>query len=165
MKNTLTVQSDTVVTAGEGSHRNGLGWWLSVAAVVLITGCAGAPPVALQGELPACPLAPRCVSSEANTTSHQRVAPAPLGDRSVAQARAALVQVIESMGGKVEANTDNYVAASFSSTVMGFTDDLTCRIDADAGVIHLRSESRLGFYDLGVNRRRVTQVRERLSAL
>jgi uncharacterized protein (DUF1499 family) len=73
---------------------------------------------------------------------------------------------IEAMGGKIQSSTEDgaghYIAAIFSSSLLGFVDDLTCRIDAEAGKIHLRSESRVGFYDLGANRRRVNELRQRL---
>ena len=43
--------------------------------------------------------------------------------------------------------------------VLVFTDDLELRFDDAAGVVHLRSSSRVGKNDLGVNRRRVERVR------
>ena len=146
---------------------------LSAVSVLLIAGCAGVTPPAANGLLQHCPLSPRCVSSEASTPAHQRVTPIPLGALSATQARAALVTVIEAMGGQIEAISgaiprdrgERYIAASFRSSLLGFVDDLTCRIDPQAGMIHLRSESRIGFYDLGVNRRRVTELRQRLAAL
>jgi uncharacterized protein (DUF1499 family) len=39
-------------------------------------------------------------------------------------------------------------------------DDVEFRIDGAAGVIHVRSASRKGYWDLGVNRRRVETIRE-----
>ena len=42
-----------------------------------------------------------------------------------------------------------------------FVDDLECRLDAENRVIHVRSASRVGYSDLGVNRKRVERLRAR----
>jgi uncharacterized protein (DUF1499 family) len=51
------------------------------------------------------------------------------------------------------------VRAEFRSQ-LGFVDDVEFRIDGTAGMIHVRSASRKGYWDLGVNRRRVVAIRE-----
>jgi uncharacterized protein (DUF1499 family) len=51
------------------------------------------------------------------------------------------------------------VRAEFRSR-LGFVDDVEFRIDEAAGRIHVRSASRKGYWDLGVNRRRVETIRE-----
>jgi uncharacterized protein (DUF1499 family) len=38
-------------------------------------------------------------------------------------------------------------------------------IDNDLRIIHVRSSSRVGYYDFGVNRRRVERIRARFAAL
>lgn len=147
--------------------------WLNVISLLLIAGCASVKPPTVNGFLPACPFSPRCVSSEVNTPALQRVMPISFAAQSATQARAALLTVIETMGGKIQGGVkgssgyraEHYVAASFSSPLLGFVDDLTCRIDTQEGVIHVRSESRVGFYDLGANRRRVNELHQRLVAL
>ena len=143
--------------------------WLTAMSLLLIAGCASVKQPAANGVLQGCPSAPRCVSSEETASARQRVAPIPLGALSVMQARTALLIVIEEMGGQVgdlsEDNVEGFITASFSSSLLGFVDDLTCRIDLQMRVIHLRSESRVGFYDLGTNRRRVHELRQRLGVL
>jgi hypothetical protein len=52
----------------------------------------------------------------------------------------------------------------FSPKVMGFTDDVEFALDAKAGKIHIRSASRLGVRDFGVNRARVEAIRTRFAA-
>jgi uncharacterized protein (DUF1499 family) len=59
--------------------------------------------------------------------------------------------------------TDHYLHAECSSALFGFVDDLECLLDAEAGVIHLRSAARMGYSDLGVNRRRIETLRERVN--
>ena len=46
--------------------------------------------------------------------------------------------------------------------LMRFRDDVQFRILEEAGVIHVRSSSRLGISDLGTNRRRIEMVRSQL---
>ena len=47
-------------------------------------------------------------------------------------------------------------------TRLGFADDVECRLCHTDGVIHVRSASRLGYYDFGVNRTRVERLRQQL---
>tara|TARA_B110000285_G_scaffold207883_1_gene247614 strand:- start:1040 stop:1333 length:294 start_codon:yes stop_codon:yes gene_type:complete len=81
------------------------------------------------------------------------------------QARTLLISAMTEMQGQINTQTDRYLAASFKSKMFGFTDDLECRIDSAAGVIQVRSASRLGYYDMGANRRRVNELRQRFAVL
>jgi uncharacterized protein (DUF1499 family) len=56
----------------------------------------------------------------------------------------------------------NYLHAEFRSKLMGFVDDVEFTFDARAGVLHVRSASRLGRRDFNVNRERVEALRARL---
>jgi uncharacterized protein (DUF1499 family) len=58
----------------------------------------------------------------------------------------------------------HYIAATFTSKVFKFVDDFEIRIDAEEHQLHIRSASRIGYSDLGVNRRRVEQFRELFAA-
>jgi uncharacterized protein (DUF1499 family) len=55
--------------------------------------------------------------------------------------------------------TDNYIHATSTSRIFKFVDDVEFYFPNDENVIHLRSASRIGESDLGVNRRRVEQIR------
>ena len=57
--------------------------------------------------------------------------------------------------------TDEYVHA-VCRTRLGFADDVECRLCRADGVIHVRSASRLGYYDFGANRARVELLRRQL---
>jgi uncharacterized protein (DUF1499 family) len=59
----------------------------------------------------------------------------------------------------IVAASGSVVRAEFRSR-LGFVDDVEFRIDGAAGMIHVRSASRKGYWDLGVNRRRVEAIRE-----
>ncbi len=61
---------------------------------------------------------------------------------------------------KIVSNRPDYVHAEFSTEVLGFTDDVEFLLSAQEQVIHVRSASRLGLTDFGVNRARVKDLRE-----
>ena len=53
----------------------------------------------------------------------------------------------------------NYLDAEFKSAGMGYVDDVEFALDEKAGVIHVRSASRLGIRDMNVNRKRIEAIR------
>ncbi|MGI0494735.1 DUF1499 domain-containing protein [Alkalinema pantanalense CENA528] len=113
------------------------------------------------GQLAACPSSPNCVSSQSRDGSHQIEPIRPSG--SIDQAFAALKQVVQSQPRTtVVSASDDYLYAEFSSRLMGFVDDVEFYVDRDAGVIQVRSASRLGESDLGVNRDRIETLRQAL---
>jgi uncharacterized protein (DUF1499 family) len=78
----------------------------------------------------------------------------------VEEAREALEAVVRSLPrATIAASSGIGIRAEFRS-LLGFVDDVEFRIDGAAGVIHVRSASRTGYWDFGVNRRRVETIRE-----
>jgi uncharacterized protein (DUF1499 family) len=65
------------------------------------------------------------------------------------------LRIIKELGGEIVVATDEYVAATFSSSLFGFIDDVECRLDASPKRIQIRSASRVGHSDLGVDRKRM----------
>ena len=63
------------------------------------------------------------------------------------------------MGGTIREESDTYLAATFSSAMFGFVDDLEIRVDSSQKVIHIRSASRVGYSDAGVNKKRAEQLK------
>jgi uncharacterized protein (DUF1499 family) len=61
--------------------------------------------------------------------------------------------------------TDTYLHAEFATAVFRFIDDVEFYVDETAGVVHFRSASRVGYSDLGVNRRRMEGVREKFQQI
>src|SRR5687768_8845261 len=100
-----------------------------------------------------CPDSPNCVVSE-NETAASRVEPL-LFEGAPEQAWAVLRQVVTQNGGTIQQDQDGYLWTTFTSRIFRFVDDVEFRLDAARGVIHLRSASRVGHSDLGVNRKRV----------
>lgn len=81
---------------------------------------------------------------------------------SAAQTLAALRELVESITRVHVTQVDEYALhAEFRSRIFRFVDDVDFRIDQAAGLVHVRSASRLGYSDLGVNRKRVEEIRRR----
>ena len=77
---------------------------------------------------------------------------------------ARLAQIIEGMdGAKVVERRPDYLYAQFTTNVMRFVDDTEFWLDAANGVVQVRSASRVGRRDLGVNRARIEAIRARLA--
>lgn len=108
------------------------------------------------GKLTPCPSTPNCVSSQ---TEDSRFKIAPLPGVKISQVKQ-VIQRIE--GTTIIKETDNYLYAEFKSKFMGYVDDVEFYLDTNANVIHVRSASRLGKSDLGVNRKRIEAIRTKL---
>jgi uncharacterized protein (DUF1499 family) len=67
-------------------------------------------------------------------------------------------------GSRVIREERTYLYAEFRTRVMRYVDDLELAHDASAGVFHVRSASRLGRRDFGVNRARVETLRRLLGS-
>ena len=76
-----------------------------------------------------------------------------------AQILVRLKTIIREMGGSIQAEKPDYLAATFTSSIFRFVDDLEIRIDTGQKMIHLRSASRVGRGDGGVNRKRVERLK------
>ena len=66
-------------------------------------------------------------------------------------------------GGTIQREESTYLWASFTSKRLRFVDDVELRVDADKHIIHVRSASRVGRSDFGVNRARVEMLRSLLN--
>jgi uncharacterized protein (DUF1499 family) len=107
-----------------------------------------------------CPKSPNCVSSLSKDESHH-VDPLTYNGP-LEEAREKLISVINSMKrSKVVLAEDTYIHATFTSFLFRFVDDVEFSFDDARKVIEVRSASRTGYYDLGVNRRRIEEIRKR----
>ena len=118
----------------------------------------------IENQLSQCGSKPNCVCSEQQDRGEHYVEPVKLVQPNVVSLQQ-VSEVITAAGGEVVQSSDNYLAATFTSSAFGFVDDFEARLDADKGVLHLRSASRVGHSDLGANRKRVEQIRTALQAL
>jgi uncharacterized protein (DUF1499 family) len=110
----------------------------------------------VDGRLAACPGTPNCVNSE---TPDESIAPLEF-EGPAERAWQAAAEAVAGTGGHVVTADETYLHATYTSRVFRFVDDLELRLDAEASVIHVRSASRIGYSDLGANRRRVERLRE-----
>jgi len=122
----------------------------------------GEAPRLVDGRLRPCPGTPNCVCSEEGSGSSLIEPLAFRADPAAAWQR--LQQVVTEMGGKIERTEGDYLWTTFLVPVFGFVDDVEFRLDRKAGCIHMRSASRLGFSDLGVNRTRTEDIRRTFDA-
>jgi len=106
---------------------------------------------------------PNCVSSQADPADTEHyIAPIPFKG-GAAQAIAAARKAVEGMEGASVIRQDGaYLYAEYRTKLMRFVDDVEFLHDEKAGLLHVRSASRLGRRDFGVNRARVEQVRARI---
>jgi uncharacterized protein (DUF1499 family) len=111
-----------------------------------------------------CPASPNCVSSQADDRAHFTEPLRFTGDATRAWKRLKSALATESRMTTVE-DTGSYLHAEARSLVFGFVDDIECLLDPAAGMIQVRSASRTGYSDFGVNRRRVERIREAFSEL
>ncbi len=78
---------------------------------------------------------------------------------SPAEAQATILAAIESMPRNTMITTEpTYIHAEFRSALWRFVDDVEFLIDTDTGQIHFRSASRLGYGDMGANRKRMNEL-------
>jgi uncharacterized protein (DUF1499 family) len=132
---------------------------------LLITACSGSPPPNLgvrDGQLSPCPSKPNCVSSQSADADHF-VAPLSFPVRAEVAQRALLEVLPQMEGARVVTNEAFYTRAEFTSKTMKYVDDVEFVVDPLSNIIHMRSASRLGYSDMGVNRRRVEEIRARLA--
>lgn len=115
------------------------------------------------GQLADCPSRPNCVCSDATGTLHG-ISPLILNappDQAWAVMHAAVSNLPRT---RIVAESDDYIHAECRSAVFGFVDDLELHLRRQSNSIAVRSASRLGYRDFGVNRKRVEQLRTVLAA-
>jgi uncharacterized protein (DUF1499 family) len=141
-----------------------LRWIIALAMMSLLCGCGGAPAPDLgvrNGHLLECPESPNCVSSETSDATH-RVEPFKLAAAGSGNWEAVQAALAGMPRAKITRASPGYLRVEFTSAVLGFVDDLELQRQPAEGRIAVRSASRVGYSDLGVNRRRVENIRELL---
>ncbi len=99
---------------------------------------------------------PNAVCSEVGTQPERAVDPLQASFSQVADA-------IEATGGTITSRSDDYLTATYMSRIFKFVDDVEVRRDAE--VCQIRSSSRVGYSDRGVNRKRVETIRAQLQSV
>ncbi len=133
-----------------------------VLALAWLTGCSGSRPLHLghvNDQLAPCPDRPNCVSSFALADDPHFIA--PLQIRGDADARWQALQQLIGQTDRAEliSATPNYLHVEYRSRLMRFVDDVEFLRQPQTNLIHVRSASRLGYADFGVNRARIEALR------
>ncbi|MGB0204976.1 MAG: DUF1499 domain-containing protein [Neptuniibacter sp.] len=117
------------------------------------------------GQLQPCPSSPNCVCSQVEDKAHF-IEPIQVA-ASAGEAKAKLLQVLnQTKRVSVPESEDNYIRAEFTSLLFRFVDDvefLITQVEPNETLIHVRSASRVGYSDFGVNRKRIEELRCELS--
>ena len=112
----------------------------------------------LQGRLYPCPESPNCVCSQDRSGEHGIDPLTYVGD--LQHAKTMLLAVLDSLPRvRFITENENYWHVEFRSALFRFVDDVEFLFDPTASRIQVRSASRLGHSDLGVNRKRIEQIR------
>ena len=129
-----------------------------LALLPFLSACAGEPPQDIgvrDGRLIACPESPNCVSSYESSEEHAIAAL----DGNLNQVQQILVAMD---GANIVEQSKNYLYAEFTSSLMGYVDDVEFLYDAASNTTQVRSASRVGYSDMGANRSRVEAIRMQL---
>lgn len=114
-------------------------------------------------KLPLCRNSPNCVSSQADASDKQHYIKPFKINGDVDAAWAAFKKTIAKQSRVVITHeTQDTLHAEATSLVFRFVDDINAMLDSQARLIHIRSASRIGHSDFGVNRKRVENLREQL---
>ncbi|MCT8987882.1 DUF1499 domain-containing protein [Shewanella phaeophyticola] len=139
--------------------------------MVLLMGCSGTVPTlgVTAGKLTPCPDSPNCVNSQQATTDEEHYIEPIAFSGSTQQAQVGLLHVLKAAErASIVVVEDNYIRVEFTSQIMRFVDDVEFYFpSAESGniMIQVRSASRVGHSDFGVNRERIEQIRAEFNAL
>ena len=140
-----------------------------ITSLLIFTGCTGTmPKLGIEnGQLQQCPETPNCVNSQTKDEKHFiepiLITAAPL------EAKSYILKILNEFNqSKIIVVVDNYVRAEFVSKIFRFVDDVEFYFPETKSrelVIHVRSASRVGYSDFGVNRKRIEQIRSKLEII
>ncbi len=110
-----------------------------------------------------CPNSPNCVSSQVQTTDKVHfIAPFKIIGEINAASLALKNALLSQERTVITEETENTLHAEVTSLIFRFVDDVDVLLDSEARLFHIRSASRLGYGDFGVNRKRVENLRAKL---
>lgn len=129
-----------------------------LAACFLVIGCGHNKEETLMTTFAPCPDKPNCVSSKADDEDHFIKPLVYEGEGGAALVR--LKSVMSAMPRTTLVNDQgDFLQYEVKTRIMRFTDDVIFLVDEEKGHIDVRSASRVGHSDLGVNRKRVEEIR------
>jgi uncharacterized protein (DUF1499 family) len=132
-------------------------------SVFVLSALIGAPGDSLgvsKDKLAPCPDSPNCVSTQSKSKRHT-MEPLPyLQTREATRER--ILSILKGMKRmQIVKLTESHIHVEFRTALWGFVDDVEFLLDDAARVVHFRSASRVGYYDFGMNRRRMKEISAR----
>ncbi|WP_350431874.1 DUF1499 domain-containing protein [Shewanella sp. H8] len=142
-----------------------------ICSAIFLAGCTGTVPTlgVSNDKLTPCPESPNCVNSQQSAADEEHyIEPIEfVGTRQQAQVR--LLHILKAAErANIVVVEDNYIRVEFTSQIMRFVDDVEFYFPATASdkiTIHVRSASRIGRSDFGVNRERIEKIRHEFKPL
>jgi len=116
----------------------------------------------VDGKFYPCPNSPNCVSTQATIEKH-KIDPIQYTG-SLSEAKDNIIQLIRSLKrSKIITDKENYIHVEFRTALFKFVDDVEFLFDDSEKNIHFRSRARLGYSDMGVNRKRMDTIRDKFN--
>lgn len=116
----------------------------------------------IEKQLIRCPDKPNCINTEYPDDTSHYLPPMDFPDSSKNQIMTMAKKIIQKMGGEIIKEDNNHLSATFTSSLFRFVDDFEIRQDNATHKLQIRSSSRTGYSDFGVNKRRVKKFTENL---
>jgi uncharacterized protein (DUF1499 family) len=115
---------------------------------------------ATEDKLAPCPDSPNCVSTQSKSKRHT-MEPLPyLQTREATRER--ILSILKGMKRmQIVKLTEFHIHVEFRTALWRFVDDVEFLLDDEERVVHFRSASRAGYYDFGLNRRRMKEISEK----
>ncbi len=127
--------------------------------------CSGSPPGDLgvrSGKFKECPSKPNCVSSQSPIEDSHYISPFTYTSPRAEEQKRLKKILTELPRTQLVKEEDGYLYYEFTSLLMRYVDDVEFFLDDTTKLIHVRSASRLGHSDLGVNRKRMEGIQKDL---
>lgn len=107
------------------------------------------------GKLTPCAEKPNCVCSQSPTDDKTHaMQPVPIATNPITR----LKEIATKMGLAVQDTQPTYLYLTHTSKLFGFVDDIEFSFLESEGMLHFRSASRVGYSDMGQNRKRIGQI-------
>lgn len=120
-------------------------------------------PGLIEGSLKPCGPKPNCVCSVQDTENEHYID--PIQSENIEATWDKLNSLLDSFNLEVLNSSEGYLHATATTTLMKFVDDVEFLLDKENNFIQIRSASRVGYSDLGANRKRVQAIKKALSEI
>lgn len=134
-----------------------------ILVIIFIISCSNVIPKNIgikNGKLAEMPRSPNAVSSQTNITE-KHVDPFKFNGN-LQNTKKIIIKIIkETSNAKIITQNQNYIHVVYTTKIMKFKDDVEFYFDNKAKLVHFRSASRVGYSDMGLNRKRYNQIKNK----